>query len=197
MSPISTICVMSGTSGSGKSTLIEKLFSEYKGKFVYSISHTTRKPRKGEINGREYNFVSEKEFEDLIADKKLVEYTKFSENYYGTSIDALNECTSCGSRICILDVDVQGVKQLKENGIKAVFVFIKTPTMKHLKQRLFARGSESEQSLKKRLESAKEAEEYSESPGNPYDRIIVNDTFQEAYEELKTFLKQVYPEILN
>ncbi|KAK2146965.1 hypothetical protein LSH36_576g01002 [Paralvinella palmiformis] len=147
--------VISGPSGSGKSTLVKKLMSEYKDCFAFSISHTTRKPRDGEINGRGI--------------KKAVE-------------DIMKT-----GRICILDIDMQGVKNIKKTDIKARFIFVKPPNLTVLEKRLRDRGTETEDSLKKRLDTAKAELEYADQKGS-YDHIIVNDDLEIAYEKLKGIL---------
>lgn len=98
--------VISGPSGAGKSTILKRLFDEYPDKFGFSISHTTRQPRAGEQNGREYHFVAKEEFERLIGEKKFIEHAQFGGNYYGTSIKAVEDIAEKG-RVCILDIEME------------------------------------------------------------------------------------------
>jgi guanylate kinase len=98
--------VISGPSGAGKSTILKRLFDEYPDKFGFSISHTTRNPRGGEQHGKEYYFVSKEDFLDLVDKKGFIEHAQFGDNYYGTSIQAVNDIAEKG-RICILDIEME------------------------------------------------------------------------------------------
>jgi guanylate kinase len=184
--------VISGPSGSGKSTLLTKLFDEFKGCFAFSISHTTRKPRPGETNGVEYHFVTREEFLKLVADNAFLEYAEFSGNMYGTSKKSVMDISQSGL-LCVLDVEVNGVKNIKNSDLqpRPKFIFVKPPSLEVLKERLCSRGTETPESLKKRLDSAKAAFEYASEPG-AYDHIINNDDLDEAYEFLKgTLIKDI------
>lgn len=178
--------VFSGPSGGGKSTLLTRLFKEFEGVFAFSVSHTTRKPRDGEMEGREYYFVERAEFEKMIAEKKFLEHAEFAGNRYGTSKMAVEKVQSEG-KICVLDVEVKGVQNIKETDLNAKFFFVQPPDMEALKQRLQGRGSESKESLQRRLDTAKEAMDYAQQPGS-YDHIIVNDDLEKAYQELRQLL---------
>lgn len=178
--------VISGPSGVGKGTLLEELLKEFPKSFAFSVSHTTRKPRDGEENGKQYHFVTYESFQDLVAKNGFLEYTEFSGNCYGTSKRAVEEVLESG-RICILEVDINGVKSIKKSDLNARYIFVTAPSLKNLEERLRSRGSETEESLKKRLATASEAISYSEEPGI-YDHIIVNDDLSEAYQKLKSIL---------
>lgn len=123
-----------------------------------------------------------------IANNEFVEHAEFSGNIYGTSKKAIQDTTSSG-RICLLDIDMQGVKSIKQTDIKCRYVFVKPPGLVELEQRLKGRNTETEESLRKRLNTAKAELEYAEQPG-VYDCVIVNDNLDTAYEELKTFLNK-------
>ncbi|KAH3899486.1 guanylate kinase SCDLUD_004931 [Saccharomycodes ludwigii] len=177
--------VLSGPSGTGKSTLLKKLFIEYPNKFGFSVSSTTRSPRPGEVNGKDYNFVSVDEFKDLISKNAFIEWAQFSGNYYGTTIKSVKEVTSTG-KTCILDIDMQGVKSVKNTDLNAKYLFISPPSIVTLKQRLSDRGTETPESLNKRLSAANAELEYAKT--GAHDKIIVNDNLDKAYKELKEFI---------
>ena len=182
--------VISGPSGSGKSTLFMKLYEKYPGKFGFSISHTTRKPREGEKDGVSYFFVSREEFLKLVEQSAFIEHAEFSGNMYGTSLQAVRSVGESG-KICVLDIDQQGVRSIKKTDLNPIFVFIKPPSMEILEQRLRDRNTETEESLQKRLSAVKAELEYAEQPG-VHDIIIVNDDLEVAFNKLETFLKSKY-----
>jgi len=178
--------VICGPSGSGKSTLIKILTSEFKDEFGFSVSHTTRAPRVGEEQGREYHFTERAEMEKLVEEGAFLEHAVFSGNMYGTSRAAVASVAG-KSKICILDIDAQGVKQLKSSGLKGAYVFIEPPSLEILEVRLKERGTETEASLARRLAAAQGELDYGRGQGN-FDIVIVNDNVQKAYTELKEFI---------
>jgi len=187
--PISpTPLVITGPSGSGKSTLLKLLMQEFADCFAFSVSHTTRQPRNGETHGREYYFVDHPTMEQSIKDGEFIEFTYFSNNYYGTSKKSVKEVQSSG-KICVLDVEIEGVKNLKKTDLNPRFVFIKPPNLDALETRLRGRGTEAEEAIQNRLRRAKDELEFSDNTGN-FDLIIVNDDIEEAYNTLKQFILQ-------
>ncbi|KAI9928505.1 hypothetical protein ASPWEDRAFT_36260 [Aspergillus wentii DTO 134E9] len=178
--------VISGPSGTGKSTLLKRLFAEYPDTFGFSISHTTRAPRAGEENGREYYFVTKEKFVDLVNQNGFIEHAQFGGNHYGTSVQAVKIIAE-KSRICILDIEMEGVKQVKRTDLNARFLFLSPPSVEELEKRLRGRGSETEDSLQKRLAQAKNELEYSKQPG-AHDKIVVNDDLEKAYAELRDWV---------
>ncbi|KAG0640766.1 P-loop containing nucleoside triphosphate hydrolase protein [Tuber brumale] len=178
--------VLSAPSGTGKSTLLTRLFATHPKTFGFSVSHTTRKPRSGEVPGVDYHFVTPEIFESLIAKEAFIEHTRFSGNYYGTSIEAVKAVAEEG-RVCVLDIEMEGVKQVKRTDLGAKFVFLKPPSLEVLKSRLEGRGTETEESLRKRLERAKVELEFAEVPG-VHDKVIVNENLDKAYEELEGYI---------
>lgn len=178
--------VLSGPSGSGKSTLIAELFKEYPTAFAFSISHTTRSPRQGEVSGREYHFISRNDMEKMIALGEFLETTEFSSNLYGTSKKAVEDVIRTG-RICLLDVDKEGVKNIHKTDLNALFIYISPPSYEILEQRLRARQTDSETAISKRLKEAKESMEFSKVSGM-YDHIVLNDKLEVAYQKLKEIL---------
>ena len=174
----------------GKSTVMKKLMGEYGEYFGFSVSHTTRQPRPGEEDGKDYHFVTKEQMQELISAGEFIENATFSGNNYGTSKASVEDVLARG-KICILDIDVQGVKAVKETDLTPLFVFIKPPSLDTLEERLRSRGTETEESLSKRLGAAAAEMEYGEAEGN-FDTIIVNDDLETAYHNLRDF---IMPEI--
>ncbi|KAJ5953003.1 uncharacterized protein N7479_011416 [Penicillium vulpinum] len=178
--------VVSGPSGVGKGTLIQKLLDAHPNTFGLAVSHTTRKPRPGEVHGVAYFFVSPSEFSSLLSQGEFVEYACFNGKYYGTSKQTIDEQASKGL-VVMLDIEVEGVKQMKENpSIEARYIFIKPPSLEVLEARLRGRGTENEEDIQRRLARAKVELEYADSQSN--DKIIVNDNIEKAYHELDAFV---------
>lgn len=177
--------VISGPSGTGKSTLLKKLFQEFPNKFGFSVSHTTRSPRPGEVDGREYHFSTVDNFKKLIDENEFIEWAQFSGNYYGTSKKAVKD-VSTGGKICLLDIDMQGVKSVKDSDLNAKFLFVSPPSIEELKDRLTNRGTETDDSVNKRLEAATREMEFAKT--GVHDKIIVNDDLDKAYGEFKDFI---------
>lgn len=180
--------VFCGPSGSGKSTLLKRLMADFPHAFAFSVSHTTRKPRPGEQSGREYHFVTRDQMIRAIENNEFLESAEFSGNMYGTSKKAVEEVLSSG-RICALDVDIQGVKSLKKSHLNPIYCFIKPPSLESLEKRLRERGTETEDSLQKRLSTARIELEYEQNEKNVFDHVIINDELDDAYEKLKEILK--------
>jgi guanylate kinase len=178
--------VISGPSGVGKGTLSQKLFDAHPDTFALTVSHTTRKPRAGEVEGVTYFFVPPSAFSSLVSQNAFVEYAFFSGHYYGTSKQTIADQTAKGL-VVVLDIEIQGVKQMKANpSIDARYVFIKPPSFETLEARLRSRGTENEEDIQKRLAQAKVELEYADTQGVS-DKIIVNDDLEKAYEELDEF----------
>lgn len=178
--------VLCGPSGSGKSTLIKLLTKEFTDQFGFSVSHTTRAPRVGEEQGREYHFTQRDRMEELVSEGAFLEHAVFSGNMYGTSRSAV-ACVAAQGKICILDIDMQGVKQLKSSGLEAQYVFIEPPSLEVLEVRLRERRTETEESLARRLAAAAGEMEYGRGEGH-FDRVIVNGEVENAYRQLKEFI---------
>ena len=179
--------MLSGPSGVGKGTLLQKLFDNHPNTFAFSVSHTTRKPRAGEVDGKNYFFVTPSTFTTLISQDAFVEYASFSGNQYGTSKAAIAQQMEKGL-VVVLDIEMNGVKQVKANpGIDARYVFIKPPSFEALEVRLRGRGSEMDEVVKERLEQARAEVEYADMQG-VHDKIIVNDDLGRAYKELEGFV---------
>lgn len=177
--------VISGPSGTGKSTLLKKLLAEFPDKFGFSVSNTTRGPRTGEVNGVDYHFTTVDDFKQMIAEGKFIEWAQFSGNYYGTSIKAVDDVAQQG-KVCILDIDMQGVKSVKKAAIDARYLFLSPPSIDTLRERLVGRGTETEESIAKRVAAAAAEMEYAQT--GAHDKIVVNDTVDKAYEEFRAFI---------
>ncbi|XP_059551781.1 guanylate kinase isoform X8 [Myotis daubentonii] len=182
--------VLSGPSGAGKSTLLKRLLQDHGSIFGFSVSHTTRDPRPGEENGKDYYFVTREVMQRDIAAGDFIEHAEFSGNLYGTSKAAVRVVQAM-NRICVLDVDLQGVRNLKKTDLRPIYIFVQPPTLEVLEQRLRQRNTETEESLAKRLAAAQADMESSEckEPGL-FDLIIVNDNLDKAYWSLKEALSE-------
>ncbi len=181
MSKNGAILVLSGPSGAGKSSLIKKI-EDHIGAFYFSISTTTRPIREGEIEGVHYHFVDQKEFKQDIEDEHFLEYALVHGNYYGTSIKPVKEALKEG-KIVIFDIDVQGHDAVQNRlGDITTSVFITTPTLKELKHRLNARGTDAKEVIEGRIEMAtREVQRITE-----YDYLVINDDLDCAAEQLKS-----------
>ncbi|GFP87733.1 guanylate kinase 2 [Phtheirospermum japonicum] len=175
--------VISGPSGVGKGTLIAKLMDEFPSTFGFSVSHTTRAPRNNEHNGVHYHFTERGDMENDIKDGKFLEFAAVHGNLYGTSVEAVEVVTD-GEKRCILDIDVQGARSVRASSLEAIFIFICPPSFDQLEKRLRARGTETEEQIQKRLRNAKAEIEQGNSPGL-FDHILVNDSLETCYENLK------------
>ncbi|XP_048410814.1 guanylate kinase-like isoform X2 [Stegostoma tigrinum] len=178
--------VISGPSGAGKSTLLKLLFEEYDQVFGFSVSHTTRNARPGEENGKDYYFVSREEMLRGIDSGEFIEHAEFSGNMYGTSKKAVQE-VQARNQICILDIDMQGVRNIKKTDLCPIYLSIQPPSFEILEQRLRQRKTETEENLQKRLAAAKMDMELSKEPGI-FDEVLTNDVLEDTYSRLRSVL---------
>ena len=172
------LIVVSGFSGAGKGTLMKKLVQEYDN-YALSISATTRAPRAGEEDGREYFFITKEAFEQKIAENGLIEYARYCENYYGTPRDYEEKQLEAG-RDVILEIEIQGALKIRKQFPTALLLFVMPPNVEELKHRLTGRGTETPEVIDRRLARAAEEAEGIEE----YDYIVVNDDLETCVEQL-------------
>lgn len=178
--------VFSGPSGVGKGTLKAKLFEEFADRIAYSVSATTRGPREGEVDGKDYFFISRQEFERRVKNNEFLEHAEFAGNCYGTPRAYVEKLLDSGMNV-VLEIDVQGAFQVMKSMPECVSVFILPPSFEELEHRLRGRGTETEEKVRERLETAKRELPYAPQ----YDYQIVNGgDIEAAYQSLReVFLK--------
>lgn len=179
------LIVYSGPSGVGKSTVLHEVLKDKELKLVFSISMTTRSPRKGEEDGKDYFFVSKEEFEKAIKEDKFLEHAKYVDNYYGTPLEYVEQKRNEGYNV-ILEIDIQGGKQVIAKCPETVSIFVLPPNDEVLKERLSSRGTEKEEVIEKRLAMAKK--EIKES--DIYKYHVINDDIAKAIKEVGDIIKQ-------
>ncbi|KAF1350844.1 P-loop containing nucleoside triphosphate hydrolase protein [Delphinella strobiligena] len=177
--------VISGPSGSGKSTHLNRLLKEFPDRYGFSISHTTRAPRGSEQNGVEYHFVTKDDFLKLVDAGGFIEHAQFGSNYYGTSVQSVKDVAQ-QNRTCILDIEMEGVKQVKKTNLNARYLSLQPPSIDILEQRLRGRKTDSEDAITQRLAQAKNELEFAKQPG-VFDKVIINDDLEKAWVEFKAF----------
>ncbi|HXK77105.1 MAG TPA: guanylate kinase [Oscillospiraceae bacterium] len=178
------LLVISGPSGVGKGTIMKRLF-EMDENLSFSVSVTTRKPREGEIDGVDYYFLTREQYNSLRDSGGLLEYADFSANSYGTPKTEAERALNAG-RDLVLDIEIQGAKSVRRIMPDALLVYIVPPSFEELKKRLEGRGSETEESMKLRLDAA--IRELSEAP-EVYDCFVVNDCIEHAADEIEAILR--------
>lgn len=190
MSQVGTLYIVSAPSGAGKSSLIKALLAEKRDWTAQvSISHTTRKPRVGEVDNEHYHFVDTDNFKQLIKDDAFFEWAEVFGNYYGTSRIAIEEALAQGIDV-MLDIDWQGARQVRDVMPQAKGIFILPPSRNELEARLNKRGQDSVEIITKRMEQAQsEMSHYDE-----YDYLIINDDFEKATQEFSAIVKSLRSE---
>ena len=178
------LIVLSGPSGVGKGTVREALFKMEGHDLVYSVSMTTRSPRNGEVDGREYYFVSREEFLDKVHKGKMLEYTEFVGNYYGTPLDEVNRLINDGKEV-LLEIEVNGAMQVRKKVKDAIFIFVAPPSFEALKNRLIVRGTESPELIDERIKKA----EREVGLAYMYDYIVVNDEVKNAADKILAIIR--------
>jgi guanylate kinase len=180
------LIVVSGFSGAGKGTLMKKLVQEYDN-YALSISATTRAPRPGEENGREYFFLKRGEFEQKIDENGLIEYACYCDNYYGTPRAYVEEQLAAGKDV-ILEIEIQGALKIKKQYPDALLLFVMPPSAAELRRRLEGRGTETKEVIDKRMKRAIEEAEGIEE----YEYIVVNDNLDTCVRELHEIIRAAH-----
>lgn len=178
------LIVLSGPSGVGKGTVRKAIFDQPGNDFQYSISMTTRKPRPGEVNGKDYFFVSKEEFEQKIQAGEMFEYAKYVDNYYGTPLKWINDTLDAGKDV-FLEIEVNGAMEVRSKSPNGVFIFLTPPDLMELKQRLIHRGTDSMEVINKRIKKAFGEIEMMQN----YDYAVVNDEVPNAVEKVKEIIR--------
>ncbi len=179
------LTVISGFSGAGKGTVVRELVRKYQ--YGLSISATTRSPREGEVDGREYFFKTREEFEQMIREDALIEYARYVDNYYGTPKDYVMQQLEQGKDV-ILEIEMQGALHVREVFDDVNLIFLTPPSAAVLEERLRGRGTETEEVICKRLNRAKEECDYMAQ----YDYIVVNDDLNRCVEQMHQLIQSLH-----
>jgi len=180
------IVILSSPSGAGKTSLVKEI--SLKNNYFISISHTTRKPRSNEIDGKDYFFINQNEFKELISKRKFLEYAKVFNNYYGSSEDVVFEKLDKGKNV-IFDIDWQGTEQIKEKKLryKIITIFILPPSRKELFNRLLNRDKNDEKNAAERMKQFDKDVIHWKN----YDLVVVNDDFNKCYEKIIKYINSI------
>ena len=176
--------MLSGPTGVGKGTVRKAIFAQDKKKIDYSVSMTTRQMRPGEVNGKDYYFVTKEEFEKEIAEGGMLEYAQYVDNYYGTPLKYVNEMLDEGKDV-FLEIEVKGAMQVREKVPDGLFIFLTPPDLMELRQRLVNRGTDDLDVIDMRMKKAVDEIEMMQN----YDYAVVNDEVEAAAEKIKTIIR--------
>lgn len=179
------LIILSGPSGVGKSTVRKEVFKNEDLNLRYSISMTTRSVRVGEENGVDYHFVDKNTFLNAIKNNKFLEHAKFVDNYYGTLEADVNELLKDGYNV-MLEIEVEGAKQVMKIRKEAIFIYLVPPTFEELRNRILNRKSESEEVINKRLMKAKDEMQFKDI----YDYVVINDTIENSVIVISEIIKK-------
>ena len=183
--------VISGPSGVGKGTIIKRLRTDYPSLFGFSVSHTTRKPREGEVHGKDYHFVETSAMEEMIARGDFLESCKVHSNFYGTSKAALEAVRKEG-KVCIIEMDVQGAQKLRphQGSMNFKYLFFTAPSEQELESRIRKRGADDEAKVAERLETARKEMHFVNTNPKFFDLVLMNDDLDRAYAQLLAMLRK-------
>ena len=185
MSDRGVLTVISGFSGAGKGTVVKQLLQEYD--YGLSISATTRSPREGEQDGREYFFKTKEEFEKMIREHQLIEYAQYVGNYYGTPKEYVVQQLEQGKDV-ILEIEMQGALRVREILPEVNLIFLTPPTVDELERRLVSRGTETAEGIRERMARAKEESAYMKE----YDYVVINDDLDECVENVHQLIRSLH-----
>jgi guanylate kinase len=180
--PPGRLYVVAAPSGAGKTSLVKALM-EREPRIQFSVSYTTRRPRPNEIPGRDYHFVSQERFQEMIANDEFLEHAQVFDNCYGTGVRTVQEALSNGEQL-LLEIDWQGARQVRLRIPEAVSIFILPPSRAALEQRLKARSTDSDQVIQRRLRDAAEDLDH----WREFDYVVINDQFEQAIEDLQAIV---------
>ena len=183
MKNLKKLIIITGPSGVGKGTVVKELLERNKDIWL-SISATTRNPRVGEKDGLNYYFISEERFKDMIDKKQFLEWAQFAGNYYGTPLSTVNEKIEKGF-VVLLEIEVEGVKQIKEKFPEALSIFLLPPSKAELEKRIRNRGTEKEEAINRRLSRAN----YEIASSNQFDFVLTNHDVDETVKEVFKIIK--------
>lgn len=183
MKNLKKLIIITGPSGVGKGTVVKELLDRNKDIWL-SISATTRNPRVGENDGLNYYFISEERFKDMIDKKEFLEWAQFAGNYYGTPLSTVNEKIEKGF-IVLLEIEVEGAKQIKEKFPEALSIFLLPPSKAELEKRIRNRGTEKEEAIDRRLSRAN----YEIASSNQFDFVLTNHDVDETVKEVFKIIK--------
>lgn len=183
------LAIVSGFSGAGKGTVMKALMNKYDN-YALSISATSRAPRTGEQEGREYFYKTVEQFEQMIEQEQLIEYARYVGNYYGTPKAYVEQKLNEGKDV-ILEIELQGAMKVKEKMPDTVLIFITPPSAEELKNRLVGRGTEDEATINARLKRAAEEAEYMEK----YDYLLINDDLDTCVRELHELIRSEHSKV--
>jgi guanylate kinase len=181
--PQGRLYVVAAPSGAGKTSLVKALM-EREPRIQFSVSYTTRRPRPNEIPGRDYHFVNQERFQEMVANHEFLEHAQVFDNCYGTGVHAVQEALSNGEQL-LLEIDWQGARQVRSRIPEAVSIFILPPSRTALEQRLKGRSTDSDEVIQRRLRDA------AEDLGHwrEFDYVVINDSFERAIEDLQAIVE--------
>ena len=170
--------IITGPSGVGKGTVVKEILKKNE-KFCVSISATTRNPRIGEIDSKDYYFLTKGKFKEMIDKDLFIEWAKFTDNYYGTPVSSIKEKIEKGFKV-ILEIEVKGATQVKEKYPNALLIFLMPPSKEELERRIRSRGTDDEKSISKRLKRA----DFEISSSSKFDYVIINNSIEQTVEKI-------------
>jgi len=177
--PLGKLIVLTGPSGVGKGTLMNAILQRYP-ELHYSVSATTRSPRPGEVNGKNYHFITRSEFEKLVTQGEFLEWAEFAGNCYGTPREAVLNHIQSG-KLVVLEIDLEGARQIRHTFPSALSIFILPPSFAELEKRIRGRGQDAEEAISRRLNRAEEEI----AAADEFDLQIINNDFEQALQEIE------------